>query len=87
MALDGSRAEYYREQARQVRELAVRRRNSSLRAEYEAIAEQYERHNMGELTNVVSVRLVARSVAWLFGRGVLASQALRAQSSGADGSL
>lgn len=43
MALDGTRAEYYRTRARQARELAERTRASDLKREYTLIAEQYEK--------------------------------------------
>ncbi len=43
MALDGTRADYYRARARQARDLAERTRVSDLKQEYELIAEQYEK--------------------------------------------
>jgi hypothetical protein len=43
MALDGTRADYYRAQARQARDMAERTRDTTLKQEYELIAEQYEK--------------------------------------------
>lgn len=43
MAYDGSRAQYYRDKARQVRELARGVWNAVLKDEYEQIAKEYER--------------------------------------------
>lgn len=42
VALDGSRAEYYRGRARMVRTLAEKCSAPDLKQEYERIAEQYE---------------------------------------------
>jgi hypothetical protein len=43
LALDGSRAEYYREKARHVRALADNAVSPGLKQEYSEIAEQYDR--------------------------------------------
>jgi hypothetical protein len=43
LAFDGSRAEYYRQQAQRVRQLANSTRDSDIRYEYEQLADIYER--------------------------------------------
>ena len=42
MAFDGSRAEYYRERARQVRDIAQARKSPSIREQFETIAQQFD---------------------------------------------
>lgn len=43
MAFDGSRAEFYRQSARRLRELAARYKIDEIKATFERIAKQYEK--------------------------------------------